>query len=86
VRVNNPFVDGSLAWVVATILTTAASLSAIVTVAADGDPMVTAVLVLFRVTITVSPLVSTILSSITGTETVAVNVLAGITTVVPILV
>ena len=78
VKVNSPLVLGSPAWVVAAILTVDASSSAIVTVAATGVPSVTAVSVLTTVTSTVSPPVSTKLSSITPTGIVMLVVLAGI--------
>ena len=86
VKENNPLLLGSEAWVVAAILTFDTSSSAMVTVAVFGVPMVTAVSVLVKVTITVSPPVSSKLSSITPTGIVMLVVFAGITTVVPILV
>ena len=78
VKVNNPLLLGSPAWVVAAILTVDTSSSAIVTVSAAGVPRVTAVSVPVNVTITVSPPVSTKLSSITLTGIVMAVVLAGI--------
>ena len=83
--VNRPLVDGSEACAVAAMLTTEASLSLIVTVPVllGAVATVTAVLVELNVTITVSPPVSTVLSSITVTGMVTLVVLAGITTVVP---
>ena len=78
VMVNSPSVLGSEAWVVAAILTFDTSSSAMVTVADAGVPNVTAVSVLAKVRITVSPPVSTRLSSITPTGIVMLVVLAGI--------
>ena len=79
--VNNPLTGPvSLAWVVATMLASDKSSSAMVTVALFGAPIVAAELVHVRVTITVSG-GSIIASSMTGTDIVAERVLAATTTV-----